>query len=46
MLHYLDDFLLFGAPGGSEGIRIFSRAMELCEKLGVPIATERAQRQH
>ena len=38
MLHYLDDFLLFGVPGRSESTRIFSRTMEWCEKLGVPIA--------
>jgi len=38
ILHYLDNFLLFGVPGGSEGIRIINKAMELCKKLGVPIA--------
>jgi len=34
MLHYLDDFLLFGAPVGSEGSIILSRVMEWFERLG------------
>ena len=37
MLHYLDDFFLFGAPGRSENT---SRAMEWC---GVLIADHKTE---
>jgi len=40
MFHYL---LLFGVPGGSEGVRIFSKAMKWCEKLGVPITDHKKE---
>ena len=43
MFHYLDDFLLFGAPGGSDGARIFNVAMDWCKKLGVPIADHKTE---
>jgi len=43
MVHYLEDFLLFGAPGESDGVRIFSRSMEWCGKLGVPIAGHKTE---
>ena len=43
MFHYLDDFLLFWAPGGSEGSTILVRAMEWCERLGVPIASHKTE---
>ena len=38
VLHYLDDFLLFGAPGTSQCDEALQLALEWCTRLGVPIA--------
>ena len=38
IMHYLDDFLLFGAPGTSQCCEALRQAMDWCTRLGVPIA--------
>ena len=38
VLHYLDDFLLFRAPGTSQCDEALQLALEWCSRLGVPIA--------
>ena len=38
ILHYLDDFLLFGAPGTSQCDEALQLALDWCTRLGVPIA--------
>ena len=38
ILHYLDDFLLFGAPGTSQCGKALKLVLEWCTRLGVPIA--------
>jgi len=38
LLHYLDDFLIFGAPDSPECHRALEQALWLCELLGVPVA--------
>ena len=35
---YVDDFLLFGAPGTSQCGEALQLALEWCTRLGVPIA--------
>ena len=37
-LHYLDDFLLLGWPGGIECGQVLSQTLQICQELGVPIA--------
>ena len=43
VIHYLDDFLLFGAPGSEECLRSRQAMEKLCEDLGVPIATHKTE---
>ena len=43
VIHYLDDFLLFGRAGSGQCRRVLERALELCEKLGVPIAVHKTE---
>ncbi len=38
VIHYLDDFLLMGAPQSVECQQALETALELCRKLGIPIA--------
>ena len=37
VLHYLDDFLIFGPPGPEGCGKALARALDLCARLGVPI---------
>ena len=43
VIHYLDDFLLFGAPGSEEGLRSRLAMEKLCTELGVPIASHKTE---
>ena len=38
--HYLDDFITVGPPGSSECQANISTMVELCKRLGVPLAEE------
>ena len=40
-IHYLDDYLLFGAPGTEECEVALRTSLQLCEQLGVPIASHK-----
>ncbi len=42
-LHYLDDFLFLGSPKGGECESSLRRAVEVCQRLGVPLATEKVE---
>lgn len=37
-IHYLDDYLFFGAPGNEECAEALRIVLELCERLGVPVS--------
>ena len=39
--HYLDDFITVGPPGSSECQANISTMVELCKRLGVPLAEEK-----
>ena len=41
--HYLDDFLLFGAPGSEECTVALQRSLQCCARLGVPIASHKTE---
>ena len=41
LIHYLDDFLTIGAPGSSECERNLETLIQVCQVLGVPLATEK-----
>ena len=43
LLHYLDDFLLVGAPGSSEASRARATAEATFEDLGVPVASHKTE---
>ena len=43
VIHYLDDFLLFGPPGSLCCERALSASKELCAKLGVPLAAHKME---
>ena len=43
ILHYLDDFLIVGAPDSSECRRALATAISLCKVLGVPIAAHKTE---
>ena len=43
VIHYLDDFLLFCPPGSLCCERALSASMELCAKLGVPLAAHKTE---
>ena len=40
LLHYLDDFLLFGRPHTEGCAKALTTALSCCEQLGVPIASK------
>ena len=40
---YLDDFLLFGAPGSDECRMALQISVQVCARLGVPIATHKTE---
>ena len=42
-LHYLDDFILFGSPDSPECKRALEKALEICRRLGVPIAVHKTE---
>ena len=42
MLHYLDDFLVIGAPITRECKQALETALGLCRRLGIPISVHRA----
>ena len=43
LLHYLDDFLLVGPPEQPTCQKSMTTMMQLCERLGVPVATEKCE---
>ena len=43
ILHYLDDFLLFGHPNSDQCKVVLSQAMQHCRDLGVPIAEHKTE---
>ena len=43
ILHYLDDFLLFGRPGTSDCQEGLHTAMRVCCRLGMPIAEQKME---
>ena len=43
IMHYLDDFLLFGSPGTSDYQKALHTAMQECSRLGVPIAEHKTE---
>ena len=43
VLHYLDDFLLLGAPGSLECSHALAITFATCEELGVPLAMDKVE---
>ena len=43
LLHYLDDFLLIGAPESNEAAVAFSTTMDTFRELGVPVASQKTE---
>ena len=43
LLHYLDDFLLFGAPGTLEVVSTAAVAMEVLANAGIPVAAHKTE---
>ena len=43
VLHYLDDFLLMGAPGSHECSHVLATTFSTCEELGVPLALDKVE---
>ena len=43
LLHYLDDYIILGAPGSQECAANMATFLELCRMLGVPIAMEKCE---
>ena len=42
-LHYLDDYMVFGAPGTAECQASLDTALQWCKQLGVPIAAHKTE---
>ena len=42
-IHYLDDFLLFGAPGSQQCIEALTKPLARCAHLGVPVAPSKTE---
>ena len=42
-IHYLDDFLLVGAPASQECQQALKVALQVCQQLGVPIAAHKTE---
>lgn len=42
-LHYLDDFILFGSPDSPECRQALEKALQICKRLGVPIAVHKTE---
>ena len=43
VIHYMDDFLLMGAPGTSECGQALATTIATCEELGVPLAEDKTE---
>ena len=43
LIHYLDDFLLMGAPNTEEGAHILAIALRIFNILGIPVATHKTE---
>ena len=43
MDHYLDDFIIYGPPGSNQCAEQFHPTLKLCERLGVPLASEKLE---
>lgn len=43
VLHYLDDFLIIGTPNSHKCEQTLKKALELCARLGVPIAAHKTE---
>ena len=43
LLHYLDDYIIMGAPGSQECAANMATFLEMCRRLGVPIAAEKCE---
>ena len=43
VVHYLDDFLLLGAPGSSECSQALAVTLATCQELGAPLATDKVE---
>lgn len=43
VLHYLDDFLILGAPDSDECKRALEMVLQLCQLLGVPVAVHKTE---
>ena len=43
LLHYLDDFLIFGVPDSLKCWQALEKALQLCLKLGVPVAKSKTE---
>ena len=43
MIHYLDDFLLFGPPESTRCEVMLTEALDCCQQLGVPIAENKTE---
>ncbi len=42
-IHYLDDFLLFGAPDSRQCEQALTKALSRCQALGVPVASRKTE---
>ena len=43
VIHYLDDFLILGAPDSGECHQYLSTTLQACQELGVPIALKKTE---
>ena len=43
IIHYLDDFLLVGAPGSPECAESLAKLLELFKELGLPVALDKLE---
>ena len=41
--HYLDDFIVVGAPGSDEGAKALDLLLDTCRELGVPVAGHKVE---
>ena len=42
-IHYLDDFLLLGAPTSNDGAKMLTIAFDVLSHLGVPVANHKTE---
>ena len=42
-LHYLDDYLFLGAPGSDDYSKALSTALDVCSRLGFPVADHKIE---